>query len=227
MVPLCRHISASCGIAPAVEDRDGVFVLADGQQRGEVPEVLLEQVEHRGDPPLAEPDPWPHPLFLELVRPGVRRLLEQGEPGLVPQLPAEQERGVGGQRDLRRGYRLGGVPVVREGFGADLEVQLHARAGGLGRDAVAVGRELLGPIDRDPHVFAARREDLLVEHPVALVGRHEHAVHVLLAQRRQDAGHDQPAAGGPGPRVRRRSGRRGSPARGPPARRRPAAAAAR
>ena len=81
-------------------------------------------------------------------------------------------------------------------------MQLHARAGGLGRDAVAVRRELLRAVDGDRHVFAARGEDLLVEHPVALVGGHEHAVHVLLGQRRQDAGHDQQAADGPRPRVR-------------------------
>jgi hypothetical protein len=83
-----------------------------------------------------------------------------------------------------------------------LEVELHAGAGGFGRDAVGVGEELLGAVDRDPHVLAAGREYLLVEHPVALVGRHGALVHVVLGQRRQDADHDQVAADRAGLRVR-------------------------
>jgi hypothetical protein len=65
---------------------------ADRQQGGEVADVLLEVVEHRGDVALAEPDPGPHALLLELLRPGVGGLFEQRDAGLAPQLLAEEER---------------------------------------------------------------------------------------------------------------------------------------
>ena len=78
----------------------------DRQQRREVPHVLLEQVEDRGDPALAEPHARPYPLGLQLVRPGVGGLLEQRDPGLGPEPPAEQVRRVRADRHLDRGDRL-------------------------------------------------------------------------------------------------------------------------
>ena len=184
---------------PVVQRRRGILVVDQRQQRGEIPQVLLEQVEHRRDPALAEPHPGPDPLDLELVRPGVGRLLEQGEPGLPPQFPPEQERGVGGDGHLRARDRLGGVPVAAERLRADLEVTLHAGAGGLGGDRVDVGEQPVGALDRDPHLLAAGREDLLVQQPVARVGRHGVLADVALPQRGQDADHHQVAAGLAGP----------------------------
>jgi hypothetical protein len=57
-----------------------------------------------------------------------------------------------------------------------------------------VGQQPLGAGDLDPHVLAAGGEDLLVEHAVAGVGRHGPLMDVVLAQRRQDADHDQAGA---------------------------------
>jgi len=74
-------------------------------------------------------------------------------------------------------------------------MKLHARAGGLGRDAVRIGDQLLSAVDLDPHVFPAGREDLLVEYLVALIGRQGPLGHVPLRQRRQNADHDEAAAG--------------------------------
>ena len=178
---------------PGVQHGQRVLLLAERQQGREVPDVLLEQVEHGRDPAFAEPHPGPHTLLFQLVRPGVGGLLEQGDAGLGPQLPAEQERGVGGQGDLDARDGLGRVPVARERLRADLDVQLHAGARGLGRDAARVGEQGLGAVDRDAQVLPARREDLLVQDPVALVGRHGVLVHVVFGQRGQDADHDQPA----------------------------------
>src|SRR5262249_5378093 len=59
-----------------VEDLGRVLVLDDRQQGGEVSYVLLEQVEDRGDPALAEPHPRAYPLCFELFRPGVGGLFE-------------------------------------------------------------------------------------------------------------------------------------------------------
>ena len=193
--PVVQAHLGQLGDAPAVQHRQRVLVLAQRQQGREVPDVLLEQVEHGRDPALAEPHPGPDPLLLQLVRPGVGGLLEQGDPGLVPQPPAEQERGVGGQRDLHPRDRLGRVPVARERVRADLDVQLHAGARRLGRDAARVGQQLLGAVDRDPQVLPAGREDLLVQHPVAVVGGDGVLAHVLFGQRGQDAHHDQAAPG--------------------------------
>ena len=70
------------GHPAAVQHRDRVLVGADRQQRREVPGVLLEQVEDRGDPALAEPHPRAHALGLELLAAGVGALLEQRDPRL-------------------------------------------------------------------------------------------------------------------------------------------------
>ena len=169
-----------------------------GRSAGKYRDVLLEQVEHRGDPALAEPDPGAYSLLLQLLRTGVRSLLEQRDPGFVPELAPEQVRRVGGQRDLDAADRLRRVPVAGEGIRGDLNMELHARACGLGGDAVSVGEQLLGAVDGDPEILAAGGEDLLVHHPVARVGRQRALVHVLLPQGRQDADHDEAAAAPPG-----------------------------
>jgi hypothetical protein len=84
----------SFGACRRLQHLEGVLVVGDRQQRREVADVLLEQVEDRVDPPLAEPHPRPHALGLELLAAGVGRLLEQRDPGLVPQLLAQQVRRV-------------------------------------------------------------------------------------------------------------------------------------
>ena len=58
--------------APGGQFGQRILVGQFGQQRREVADVLLEQVEDRGDPALAEPDPRPHALGLQLVRVGCR-----------------------------------------------------------------------------------------------------------------------------------------------------------
>ena len=75
-----------------LEGRHRVLVAGLGEQRREVADVLLEQVEDRGDPPLAEEDPGPHALVLQLDRAGVGGLREQLDPGLGVQPLAEEER---------------------------------------------------------------------------------------------------------------------------------------
>ena len=76
-MPLCSRSSASCGRAARLEHRDRVLVVGDRQQRREVADVLLEQVEDRGDPALAEPHPRPHPCALSSSLRVSAGLLEQ------------------------------------------------------------------------------------------------------------------------------------------------------
>ena len=99
-VPLCSRSSPSCGHVAALERLQRVLVVADRQQRREVADVLLEQVEDRRDPALAEPHARAHALRLELLGPRVGRLLEQRDARLAPQLLAEEERRVRADRDL-------------------------------------------------------------------------------------------------------------------------------
>ena len=180
------------GRLPCLELGHRVLVGHLGQQGGEVADVLLEQVEDRGDPPLAEEHPGPHALVLQLDAAGVRGLAEQLDAGLGVQPLAEEERRVGGERDLRGDEGLGGVPVRREVRGRDLEVQLHAGAGGLGRDRLAVGRHPLArrPLDVEVDVLAAGDEDRVVQGGVAVVGADPLALEVLGHDRREDADGD-------------------------------------
>jgi hypothetical protein len=107
----------------------------------------------------------------------------QAAPSFVPELPAELERRVGGQGDLHPGDGLGRVPVTRERVRTDLDVQLHARARRFRGDAARMGEQMLGTVDGDTHILTAGREDLLVQHPVTVIGRQRLLMHVLLGQR--------------------------------------------
>ena len=186
------------------QHRGRVLVVADRQQRREVAHVLLEEVEDRGDPALAEPDPGPYPLRAQLLGPGVGRLLEQRDAGLAPQLVTEQEGRVGPQRHLHAGQGLGRVPVGGEVLRRHLGVQLGAGAGGLGRDRVGLHAQPVHPGDLDHHVLATGGEDLVVDQRVARVGRERLLGEVLALQGRQDADHHQVHADGGRPLPRRR-----------------------
>ena len=189
-----RQLRQLRGLA-AIQRRLGILVLTQRQQRREVPQILLEQVENRGNPPLAEPHPRPDALLLEFLRPGIGDLLEERDPSLAPELTPEEERGVRRQRDLDAGDRLGGVPVVSECLGADLKVKLGARAGGFRHDRVHVREQPFRPVDADPHVLAASGDHLVVEQLISRVSRHRRGRDVALADRGQDADHDEPGAG--------------------------------
>ena len=92
------------------------------QQRREVAHVLFEQIEDRRDPAFTEPHAGADPLGLELIGSSVGGLGEQLDPGLGPQVVAEEERRVGPQRQLGPGQHLRGVPVVGEVGRGDLQV---------------------------------------------------------------------------------------------------------
>src|SRR5439155_330822 len=135
-----------------------------------VPDVLLEEVEDRRDPALAEPHARAHALRLELLRPRVGRLLEERDARLAPQLTPEEERRVRGERHLHAGDRLRGVPVVVELRELRLEVRVADRLEHGRVDECRVAR-LVGEVELDlqaegpPVVLEARlgqhaREDV-------------------------------------------------------------------
>ncbi len=176
----------------AVEDPQRVLLVADGQQRGKVADVLLEELVHRIDPPLAEPRPRPHPLVLEFGRPGVRGLLEEGWPRLAPQLPAEQEGGIGAHGHLNRRDGLGRVPHVREAFRSHLQMQLHRGAGRLRRDRTGGAHQSLHAFDIQGEIFAARRHHLIVQQRVAVHVREVGPDHVLTPKSGKYSDHHDP-----------------------------------
>src|SRR5215217_430595 len=77
--------------AAAVEYRNGVLVGADRQQCRKVARVLLEEVEDRGDPALAEPHSGTYALSLQLFTPCVGALLKERDARLSHQLLAKKE----------------------------------------------------------------------------------------------------------------------------------------
>ena len=176
-------------MSPRVSVSTRVLRLAHRQQGREVEDVLLEEIEDRGDPALAEPHARAHALGLELVGARVGGLLEERDARLAPQLLAEEERRVRRHRHLHAGDRLRRVPVGGERVGLDLEVQLDARARRLRRDRVGVGRQALDAADVDLEVLAARGEDLLVEQLVARVGAEGVGVEVRPVDGREDPDH--------------------------------------
>ena len=186
---------AEPGDLPGAQRLHRVLVLADWQQRREVPDVFLEQVEDRGDPALPEPDPRAYSLSFELVRPGVGGLLEQRDAGLRPQLATEEIGRVGTQRDLDRGDGLRGVPVTGERLRRDLQVELHAGAGRLRRDGVGGGLQPFGAADVQLEIFATGADHLLVQHSVARVGGEVLQDGMLVGQGRQDADQYDPGVG--------------------------------
>ena len=85
MVPLWEAQLRQRRASPRSSTASGSSV-GDRQQGGEEPDVLLEEVEDRGDPALAEPHPGPHPWTLS---PSLRVSVacsNSGIRGLAPEL---------------------------------------------------------------------------------------------------------------------------------------------
>ena len=110
------------GHVSALESLERVLLIAYRQERGEVAHVLLEQIEDRGDPALAEPHSGTHALALELLGAGICGLLEERDTGLTPELLTGKEGRVCAYRNLHPRHHLRGVPVLRERLGIDLLV---------------------------------------------------------------------------------------------------------
>jgi hypothetical protein len=119
---------------------------------------LLQQLEEAAPhPAVAEGHPRrPPDLLASLV--AVDGLVEEGDPGLVPEQLAEEggRVGAGGQRGA--GRELGGVEGAREVCGGDAQVDLEGGVGGLGDDTGQLDVEGLGAVNDDAPVGLHRLE---------------------------------------------------------------------
>ena len=186
------------GSAPGREFGNRIFVGQLRQQRRKVADVLLEQIEDRGDPSLAEPHTWPHTLSLEFLGPGIGRLGEQLDACLGQKFVAEEIGRVRPEGQLRPGQHLGGVPVVGEVGRRDLQMQLHAGAGRLRRNRFGADAQPFRSGDVDEDVLAAGGEDGVVECLVAHRRTHPTPGEMVGHQRGQDADHHDVRAVGAG-----------------------------
>ncbi len=111
-------------------------------------EVLAKYLERRVlYPRVAESDTGGQATPELRARSIVDGALEDRDPGLVPQAPAEQDGRVGGCGEQRRGHQLCQVVEALELVGSDLNVQLQARVGRLDHDAVVNDVEQVDAID--------------------------------------------------------------------------------
>ena len=147
-------------------------VLDLGQQRREVADVLLEQIEHAGDPAFAEPHARAHTLVDQLRSAGVDGLREHRDPGFVPQPAADEQRRIRCHRHLCAGDRLRGVPRIGEPVRRHLQVQLHRRARGLGGDICELRRIPFVATELDLHVLSPRVDDRVAQRLVAVLLGH-------------------------------------------------------
>ena len=157
--------------AAGVQDLDRVLVVADRQQRREVADVLLEQVEDRGDPALAEPDP-------RAVRPGpsarpagCRWPARTGRSGSPPRAacrtgtassprPRPAPRRSPGRRSSSR----------RSCPGATCRWNWRLVQAASGAIESVCGLQPFDAADVELDVLAPGADDLVVEHAVARVG---------------------------------------------------------
>ena len=161
-----------------------------GQQRREVAHVLLEQVEDRVDPALAEPDASAGRPAPSAPRCGCRWPARTAAPG-----SRATARGRAGTASWRRARaarrrwpgRRSSRPRSFSGLTWMCSWVLVQAASG--HDRVRRGAQPLGTADVDHDVLAPGGQDLVAEQLVARVGRQRRRAHVGRRQGGQDADH--------------------------------------
>ncbi len=161
------------------------LVLADAQL-----EQLLRAVLH---PAGAEAHAAVHPpraLHVAVVGRG----LEQRDAGLLPQVAAEEGRGVAADREHRPDGELGGVVHAREVGRGRAQVDLPGGVGALQDDVLDLQLQALDTVDLDPERLGAHPPHPPAERPVAGLVAQGVAGEVEHGERGQDADGHHPAA---------------------------------
>ncbi len=114
-------------------------------------------------------------------------MLEQRDASLAPELPTEEQRGIGGACQHRPGNRLGDVVETREVLRRDLEMDLKAGVAGLEHDVVVGDVELVAAFDVEPIALAPQAIHRIVQGEVARPRGHVIQGQERLFERRQDA----------------------------------------
>ena len=161
------------------------------QDHREGAHVLLEELEQRfARVAAAAADPADAAAAARGHAVQAHRLLEQRHPGLVPQVHAEQERRVAGDRHRRRLQRQRGVVGLDRLRLRHLQVDLERGAGGLQHHVLMQAVQAVAAADVDLQRAAlAQLHHPLVERLVAVHAAHAVDRQVALLDGRQDADH--------------------------------------
>ena len=120
----------------------------DRQQRREVADVLLEEVEDRGDPALAEPHARAHALGACSSSERVSVACSNSAMRVSRHSSLPKKNGeLAASASCTPAIACAAFQCRRERVRVDLQVQLHARARRLGRDRVGERREPLDAVD--------------------------------------------------------------------------------
>ena len=198
-VPWCsRSSSRRGGSSPGWAWVAGLGVADEGQQRLVQPDALGEQLERSiAQPAGAEGGarrPAPRPAAIAVFD----RLLEQGDPGLLPEPVAEERGRVAGHREGRGGRQLGRVVHAGEIVRGDPQVHLERAVRPLQGNIVAGQLQRFGTGDPYLERTAAEPPQAAVQGPVPGRAGHRAGAEVRLAEGGQHADQRDPAMVRPG-----------------------------
>ena len=191
-VPWCSLSSARPGVP------SGVRVADEGQQRLVQPDALGEQLERAAPQPARAERRAGRTAPQAAVVAVLHRLLEQRDPGLLPQAAAEKRGRVAGCRERRPGRQLGRVVDPGEVPRSDPQVHLERGIRPLERDVLAGQLQRLGAGDPDQKRAPAQPPQAAVQGPVAGRVGHRAQAKMGLAEGGHDADQRDPALVRPG-----------------------------
>ena len=200
IVPWCSLSSSRPGgsAAPGAPGRE---VADEGQQRLVQPDALGEQLERSVAQPAGAQRgarwPAPRPAAIAVLD----RLLEQGDPGLLPEPVAEERGRVAGHREDRRRRQLHRVVHAGELARGDPQVHLERAVRPLQRNGLAGQLERFGTGDLYLERAPAEPPQAAVQGPVAGRAGHRVGAEVCLAERGQYGDQRDPAVVRPGRRA--------------------------
>ena len=197
-VPWCSLSSSRRGGSPIwaapAWGSPGLGVADEGQQRLVQPDALGEQLERSVAQPAGAERGARRPPPRAAAIAVLDRLLEHGDPGLLPEPVAEERGRVAGHREGRRRGQLHCVIHPGEVARGDPQVYLERAVRPLDRNILAGQLQRFGTGDLYPQRAPAEPPQAAVQRQVAGRAGHRAGAEVRLAERGQYADQRGPAA---------------------------------